>query len=99
MSNILKFVKKYEEKLKNDKSIKEEQQDRMYDYRDRISFYLLARASCPGIRGMSFSEGLGEVSITLDDEDLKILYEKYSKKLLPEMAARITEITKLYDRT
>lgn len=99
MSAILKFCKGYEKKIKNDKDIRENtMSDSMHDYRDRVSFHVVIHESAPGYRMVSmFGSNSGSSTIILDDEDLKILYEKYSKKMIHEMASRIEEITKLYD--
>lgn len=41
--------------------------------------------------------GFEEQTINLDEEDLKYLYDKYSKKLQKEMEKNINEIKKLYE--
>lgn len=95
-TSIKDFCKKYEEKLINDKDIAEREMKRMYDLRDRITFRVNVLSICPSIM-KSFIEYGGNTLFDLDEEDLKYLYNKYSKKIKEEMQENISEIKKMYE--
>lgn len=84
------FCKKYLQKLKNDKEIKENEVDFFRDYVDRISFTVNVHANNP--HKMKFGGFGGTETLTLDEEDLGYLYNKYSKKLQSELERNIEEM-------
>ena len=84
------FCKKYKEKLKNDKEIKEDSLSRYDDFRDRITFRVNVYATCPGLVRMG--GWAGDVLFNLDAEDLQYLYNKYSKKIKAEMEQNIAKV-------
>lgn len=88
------FFVKYNEKLKNDKDIKDNKLDYFRDFRDRISFSVNMRTSSPNTM-WSFGYN-GENLFTLDEEDLKYLFEKYSKKIEDEMKQNIAKVKDSY---
>lgn len=90
---IIDFFKKYEEKLINDKDIAERDMNRIDDLRDRITFRVNVLSICPAIM-KNFIEYSGNNLFDLDEEDLKYLYNKYSKKIKEEMRGNISEIEK-----
>lgn len=96
-TGILEFCTKYLEKLKNDKEIKELEIDVYKDNRPRISFYLKYRFNIPGSPTMSLGLS-GKTLFDLDEEDLKYLYEKYSKRLTGEMNENIDNVKELYNQ-
>jgi len=92
---IRNFCKKYKEKLYNDKDIKENKTSFVNDYRDRINFYVLERTNNPNtyyIGGVYH----GDTLFCLDEEDLKYLYNKYSKKIKEERDKNIEDIKEEY---
>lgn len=93
-TGIRDFCIKYNEKLKNDKDIKENQLDLFSDYRDRISFNLNMYVSCPNTTWIGHCNG--QYLFTLDEEDLEYLHKKYSKKIEVEMEQNIAKIKDSY---
>ena len=89
-TGIRDFCVKYNEKLKNDKDIKENKLDFVSDYRDRISFNVNMYTSCPNAM-WSFGYN-GQNLFTLDAEDLEYLHNKYSKKIEAEMERNIAKV-------
>ncbi len=89
------FCEKYKEKIANDKDIRENEVDFQRDYRDRITFSISIYSTCPqAVRSpRMFDE---TTMFTLDEEDLKYLYDKYSKKLEAEMEANIAKVKGSY---
>ena len=83
-------IQKYNEKLKNDKDIKENQLDFFSDYRDRINFNLNMHVNCPNT--MWKGQYNGQNLFKLDEEDLKYLHNKYSKKIEAEMEQNIAKV-------
>jgi len=92
---IRDFCRKYDEKLINDKDIAERDIPTFNDLRDRITFRVNVLSICPAIM-KSFIEYSGNNLFDLDEEDLKYLYNKYSKKIEEEMRGNISEIEKMY---
>lgn len=93
-TGIRDFCVKYNEKLKNDKDIKDNKLDFLRDFRDRISFKVNMYTSCPNIM---WSSGYnGQNLFTLDDEDLEYLYKKYSKKIEAEMEQNVAKVKNSY---
>ena len=97
-TEILEFCKVYEEKLRLDKDIAETEIDFLQDYRDRISFEVGVHRRNFNMRNLFHVRGVRK-TITLDAEDLKHLYEKYSKKLQDELLTNIAKIKKEYEST
>ena len=93
-TGIRDFCVKYNEKLKNDKDIKENQLDFSSDYRDIISFNVNMYVSCPNT--MRMGEYNGQNLFRLDEEDLEYLYKKYSKKIKAEMEQNIAKVKDSY---
>jgi len=89
-TGIRDFCIKYNEKLKNDKDIKENQLDFFSDYRDRINFNLNMYVNCPNT--MWKGQYNGQNLFKLDEEDLKYLHNKYSKKIEAEMEQNIAKV-------
>ena len=87
---IRDFCVKYNQKLKNDKDIKENQLDFTSDYRDRINFNLNVYVTSPNTYWMG--EYNGQTLFRLDEEDLEYLHNKYSKKIQAEMEQNIAKI-------
>jgi len=87
---IRDFCVKYNQKLKNDKDIKENQLDFTSDYRDRINFNLNVYVTSPNTYWMG--EYNGQALFRLDEEDLEYLHNKYSKKIQAEMEQNIAKI-------
>jgi hypothetical protein len=91
----LEFVNKYREKLSNDKIIamnNELENGGVYFYRrdvGAISFHLHCISRPNG-------ESKFTDLIELDSEDVKYLYDKYSKQLDAEMRENIEEVKRLY---
>ena len=84
----------YNEKIKNDKDIKENQSNLTVDLRDKISFNVNMHISCPGmIQAFGYN---GQNLFTLDNEDLEYLHNKYSKKLEAEMEDNIAKVKASY---
>ena len=96
-TGIKDFCVKYNEKLKNDKDIKENQLDVFNDYRDRINFNLNMYVICPNIHWTE--QYNGQNLFRLDEEDLKYLYNKYSKKIEAEMERNIEKVKNDYKDT
>lgn len=93
-TQINNFCKNYLLKLKNDKDIKENKLDIFCDYRERISFNINMYKTAPGfLRINNHTENM----FILDDEDLKYLYDKYSKKLQDELNENINKLKKEYN--
>lgn len=88
------FCKKYLLKLKNDKDIEEVELDLYQDYRERISFYITEFSYTPNSHYLGEN---GSISFSLDKEDLKYFYDKYSKKLEDEMNKNIEQIKQMYE--
>ena len=94
-TGIRDFCVKYNERLKNDKDIKENELDFINDYRDRISFNLNVYISGPNL---TYTQPYhGENLFKLDKEDLEYLYKKYSKKVEAEMEQNIAEVKGNYE--
>lgn len=91
--NVLTFCKAYQEKLKNDKNIKEVNIPFLQDRRKRINFVVNLIESIPGT--VNFP-GYGRALFTLDEEDLNYLYNKYSKYLEKELFSKIEDLQKDY---
>jgi hypothetical protein len=94
--DILRFCTIYKKKLVYDIDICENPMnasDILYDYRDRINFVVSHTITAPGIQIMG---PLYTHTITLDAEDLKYLYDKYSKGLSKELEDNIQQVHKLY---
>ena len=97
-TSIKDFCDDYLKKLQNDKDIEANPIDWYQDARDRISFRVYKTDFCPMVRPRFMFEYCGEPSITLDNEDLKYLYDKYSKKLQEEMNENIENVKALYSK-
>ena len=105
MNTIKSFVKYYQARKKRQKIDKEEPLDygldnymkiELRDMTDpRVTFQL--RATEHHGMGMIIIPNHGFPTITLDDEDLQVLYEKYAPKLESEMEANIQQIKKDYE--
>jgi hypothetical protein len=93
-TGIRDFCVKYNEKLKNDKDIKENQLDFFRDFRERINFNLNIYVSCPNT--MWIGQYNGQNLFRLDEEDLEYLYKKYSKKIEAEMEQNIAKVKDSY---
>jgi len=91
-TEIRDFCVKYNEKIKNDKDIKDNQLYFFSDYRERINFYLNIHVSCLHYIGN------GQNLFMLDEEDLKYLYKKYSKKIEAEMEHNIAKVKDSYKK-
>lgn len=95
---IKRFCEGYKQKLKNDKEISERPKDDILsafnDFTERITFSVNMREWSPGIMYMGQYNGTN--LIALDEEDLKYLYNKYSKKIKDEMNKNISSIKKEY---
>ena len=91
-TNFKDFCKYYKEKLENDKDIKERYVDYHTDYRDRINFSIVSSSTAPGYT-RNYS---GITLFTLDKEDLKYLYDKYSPKVKEELEQNLKKIQKEY---
>ena len=89
-TKINQFCKKYLEKLKNDKDIAEVKLDFFEDYRERIGFCITEHSKTPNCHYLGMYNGSN--LFFLDEEDLKYLYEKYSKKLQDEMNKNIEQV-------
>lgn len=104
------FCKDYIKKKENDTKIKEHKElldkkkekgervsysdSLVLDYVDRISFYVSVEKRCPG----SYVLGRADrIVIPLDQEDLDILYKKYSALLTQELEDNIAELKKQYE--
>lgn len=96
-TKINQFCKKYLEKLKNDKDIAEVKLDFFQDYRERIGFCITEYSNTPNCHYLGMY--LGSNLFFLDEEDLKYLYEKYSKKLQDEMNKNIEYVKQVYGRS
>jgi len=94
-TEINRFCKRYAEKLKNDKDIKENPTSSLSDNRDRISFRIAEFYSTPGTVSVGSSSGIN--LFYLDAEDLKHLYDKYSKKLQEEMNQNLEKVKQMYE--
>lgn len=95
-TKIHQFCKKYLEKLKNDKDIAEVKLDYVQDLRERIGFCVTEYSHTPGCYHLGLYHGNN--LFFLDEEDLKYLHDKYSKKLQDEMNKNVDEIKKLYEQ-
>jgi hypothetical protein len=93
-TGIRDFCINYNKKLKNDKNIKEEKLDLLYDYRDRITFNINMHISCPNTRFIG--QYTGQILFNLDEQDLEYLHKKYSKKIKDEMEQNIEKIKDTY---
>lgn len=91
--NTLTFCKSYQEKLKNDKDIKETKVPFWQDYRKRISLVVNLVESTPFITTLPRS---GRALFTLDEEDLNYFWNKYSKYLEEELFLEIENLQKKY---
>ena len=96
-NTINQFCKKYFEKLKNDKDIEEVKLDYLYDYRERIGFYVTEYTFTPHCYYTGINTG--NRLFVLDDEDLKYLHDKYSKRLQDEMNKNLEQIRQMYIET
>lgn len=92
-TGVLQFCENYAKKLKSDEDFKVNPRT-WQDYRDEYSFTLSVKTHCPMVIMGQYSSEL----ITLDDEDLKYLYDKYSKKLEEEMKQNLLDVQKAYDK-
>lgn len=97
-TKIKDFCEKYQDKLRFDKSIaKDKQKYSFHDYRDRISFNVNMTIYTPNIMLLGgFNHGT--IMMKLDAEDLKYLYNKYSKKIIDEMEENIQKIKNEYKK-
>ncbi len=95
-TGYLDFCKAYNQKIKNDKDIKENSQHPLYDSRDRISFRINVIEICPAMRPIFGYNGSS--LFTLDQEDLEYLFNKYSKKAQEELDKNIEEIKNRYNQ-
>jgi len=93
-TGIRDFCVKYNEKLKNDKDIKENELDFFSDFRDRINFNLNMYVACPNTHWMG--QYNGQNLFRLDEEDLEYLHNKYSKKIEAEMEQNIAKVKYSY---
>lgn len=97
-NEIQTFCSKYLLKVKNDSEIKEKPMDQIgdwtMDFRERISFRVHYYTYIPG---GSIIGRPDMPTITLDEEDLKYLHNKYSKKLNDELEKNIEELKKKYN--
>ena len=92
--SVKKFMEIYNRKLSNDADIKKNPKikDGMYDFRDRITFMIGYRSSCPAVlSGSSYTNIL-----ELDAEDLEYLANKYKQKLRDEMAEELLKVLQSY---
>lgn len=94
-TRIQEFCSIYKKKLNNDKDIAEKPLEFLSDYRDRIIFYVSYNTHSPASPGSLFN--LNTSIMRLDEEDLKYLYDKYSKKLKEEMDKNINELKDKYN--
>jgi uncharacterized protein YneR len=97
-TRIVTFCNNYLEKLKADKDIAENQIEVFEDYRDRIGFSVHVHRSCPNIRYLGQGQS-GYGLFFLDNDDLKYLYDKYSKKVDEEMQRNIDEVKQVYKKS
>ncbi len=88
------FCEKYAEKLKNDKDIKENELDFFSDFRDRINFNVNVYVTNP--RSYWMGGYNGQNLFVLDEEDLKYLYDKYSKKIEAELKENVAKVKESY---
>ena len=84
------FCEKYNEKLINDNSIKENKMSILVDDRVRITFYLSLKTL--SLKDMPVSYRTLQTLFELDKEDLEYLYNKYSIKAKEEMKHNIEEM-------
>lgn len=104
MNSIKSFIKYFQAKKKRDKLEKEKPLDysienymirELRDMSDpKVTFQLRATEHLGS--GMMITPNYGYPTITLDDEDLQVLYEKYAPKLEAEMEANIQRIKSDY---
>ena len=92
-TDINRFCNRYLKKLKNDKDILEKEIHSFDDVRERISFHITLKSYVPSSIGQT---DYSTLLFALDDEDLKYLYDKYSKKLQEEMKQNIDEVKQMY---
>lgn len=95
-TGIRDFCVNYNKKLKNDKDIKENEMFHLDDYRERIRFRLNMIKSTPSTYKVGGFD-TGTIVFDLDDEDLKYLYDKYSKRCVEEMEENIKKIKDQYE--
>lgn len=102
MSNYKDFCKKYKQKLKNDKDIKDnpkEGYEYFHDTRERIKFYVNVKETAPGFSILTTSGFYNGINLfELDDEDIEYLYNKYNKNLIEERDTKILKIKEEYDQ-
>lgn len=96
-TKINQFCKKYLEKLKNDKDIAATEVDLFKDYRERINFCITEYSKTPNCHYLGTYSGSN--LFFLDEDDLKYLYEKYSKKLQDEMNKNIEQVKQMYGQS
>ena len=94
-TGVRDFCLKYNEKLKNDKDIQDDKIVFFRDDRERIKFNVSMNVTIPN--AMHFRLYGGDNLFTLDEEDLKYLYHKYSKKVVAEMELNITKVKESYE--
>lgn len=95
-TGILKFCTLYNKKLENDKDIEDNEVSPFEDYRDRIHFKIVENSNAPGLTTMHHYGYTGNFMFTLDADDLKYLYNKYSCKMKEEMENNIKEVEEKY---
>jgi len=96
-TKILDFCEAYLEKLRTDEDIRENPMDWGDDYRDRICFKVGFTRNNMHYWG-TFLGGTAFI-MELDKEDLKYLFDKYSRKLQEELNTNIFQITEKYEST
>ena len=99
MNDILKFVTKYTEMFRNREynAILKETADAYklhYFRKSSISFNLSMKETDSFVIG----NPSGELLINLDDEDLRILFTKYSKQLDSELSDKVAKLMKEYGK-
>jgi len=92
------FCDKHREKLLLDEDIMANKMDSFDDMRDRVNFGVSVYISTPNVYPMGLGSN-GTHLFNLDEDDLKYLYDKYSKKVVEEMKQNIKEIEDSYAKS
>lgn len=96
-TGINRFCKKYLMKLEDAKKQLEEKTANItspFFTKETIDFKVCLNVSYP----LAYVGGNDISLFTLDEDDLKYLYDKYSKKLQEEMERNIEEVKKMYNQ-
>jgi len=96
-TKILDFCETYLEKIRTDEDIKENPMKWANDCRNRIHFKV--GFTKDNMHCWSISSGGLIPTIKLDNEDLKYLFDKYSKKLQEELNTNIFQVKERYEFT